>query len=229
MRENTIEEFDFNIDFNNDEAQTDRREEHDSIHTSEVAVPRRQDAMGTNPSPKPGDNRFFSRYPWGKLSLLALSVLIAAKAGLALDRNFMNFSLDGNVHSESLSNVQPSRADATQGPGLTHTLSWLPQSSSGLKFSLPGDPSAARNGPAETVAVVQELMDINLELKAPPHTTLTQQIDSSWLEIDPEMLKSVAEPPDPTYFSQGTEEKLSLELKNNPFSREELLELALMR
>lgn len=189
--------------------------------------------------------RYWTPVRLGKLTLVLLSAVIATKAGLALDRTMLALSMvDDRASQQRLSQategvLHPAVPDATHlfpaDLRFTESLTWLSQSPSGLKFAMPGEHFQAQELRQETQAVVQELLDIPLRVdrlsqvrESTPGLSV-QQAAALLLDMDPEMLKLVAEIPDPEVFAKGLDGKSHDPVKKDPFSQKELLELASMR
>ncbi|MBF0139498.1 MAG: hypothetical protein HQL74_04360 [Magnetococcales bacterium] len=189
--------------------------------------------------------RYWSAARLGKLSLAVLSVVIAAKAGLALDHNVLAFSLESDRESQQrmLPASQAVQQSALSGDAelfpadlrFTQSLKWLSQSSSGLKFAMPGEHFQSREMRQETQAAVRELMDIPLRVdkssqvrNAVPRVPV-QHGAGVRLELDPDMMKLVADLPDPEVFAKGLHGKSRDPIKKDPFTQKELIELASMR
>ncbi|MBF0108835.1 MAG: hypothetical protein HQL76_06655 [Magnetococcales bacterium] len=209
-----------------------------TVSRQETTEPDTEGMVSSDIIPKPISanarrDRWLKRSSLGRNLMLAFSFLVVARAGSALDGNLFLFSQEEEMSSEL----------ATSPIFFRHALSWLPQSSSGLKFSMP--PHGMHDAPlaahSETEAVVRELMAFTIGASprdaarpsrpetSTPHRSPGFHAVANLGDIDPEILKSAIEIPDPAHFGQKSEEKSVADLKSNPFSQEELVELAMMR
>lgn len=184
--------------------------------------------------------RWVSLINIGKVSVLALVAVIASQGGLLWERH--RLSLDskqqgaqtsrGESGADSIGPLTLDHGTSVSDPGVLFTvsLSWLPESSSGLRFSVP----VAK---LETVDVVQELMDINMEVnetsqtysQIKPSGQYSRSYDTLWSDLDPEMLQIVAQISFPEAFSMVMGEKTNAMINKDPFSQEELVNLVAVR
>lgn len=160
----------------------------------------------------------------GKISLLALVAIVAFQGGLILERHRLSPS-SHPVLPETMTKAAPVSTGS-----FTVALSWLPESSSGLRFSMP----VAK---LETADVVQELMDMNMEggetgqilSQIKPTGQYSRPYDPLWSDLAPEMLQMVAQVSFSENFAKGTDEKTLPRLNKDPFSQEELVDLVAVR
>lgn len=162
--------------------------------------------------------------PVGKVSLLALVAIAAFQGGLVLERHRLSPS-SNPVLPETMTEAAPVSTGS-----FTVALSWLPESSSGLRFSIP----VAK---LETADVVQELIDMNMgegetgqilsQIK--PTDQHSRPYDPLWSDLDPEMLQMVAQVSFSENSAEGSGEKSLPLLNKDPFSQEELVDLVAVR
>ncbi|MBF8272656.1 MAG: hypothetical protein HW380_1761 [Magnetococcales bacterium] len=239
-----MEAFDFNVNSNHEGGDGKLPERLDFVTTTERTPP-------FEVIPQKKKRIFFPVSHLGKLSLLALSVVVAAKAGLALDHSILTFSQEQlwklpppvvATQEDLAARSDPRLKEIIAAPEeiiFTGTLSWLPQSSIGLRFSIPAQRSTVQAVRLETAQVVEELMEINLKMEKHepslaqiqpfPDQILPSPSEMPWLDIDPEMLKIVAEQSTTESFAQEQSEELPAETTSGPFSQDELVELVSMR
>lgn len=186
--------------------------------------------------------RNFSFSSLGKFSLFAISVILAAKVGLALDRNLLTFSSEKNIlpalQSFSVSEGDGSRkggADAAEtddphGDELfARSIVWLPQSMTGLRYAGLQQQSTVQSEPFDAAEAVDELLHMNLKMDSSGQQLARvrfvsgvsdpEKNEKPWLDIDPEMLMVVAGIPDFQPVVSDGEESPRSATKNAVFSQ----------